>query len=491
MRVAKYFGIISICFCYIGVVAQADDFRKKFEEFKDKTKTEYNNFRDKANKEYAEFMQNAWKQVKMMPAVPRPEEKQVPPIVLENELPLPENNPLPIEETIVPSPQPDPQPMPLAPIYEHPVERERRVSFYVFGTEMSVRFADELSFTLTDCKEKNIANAWKRLSSEKYNNTIWDCLELRIARQLNDWAYFQMLCQMSAACMPDENAATLLTAYIYCQSGYKMRLAKCDGKLEVLCSSKHTIYNHSSLYIDGEYFYYFGQRDANSFDVVNVCEAVFPQEKPMSLMISNPMDLAIELSELRTLKSNRYSTMHITVNINKNLTSFFDSYPSSCVDNNFMTRWAMYANFPLDSVTRNSLYPQLQAAIDGCDELGKVDRLLNWVQTAFEYEYDEKVWGYDRAFFAEETLYYPFCDCEDRSILFSRLVRDLLGLKVILVYYPGHLATAVLFTDDVAGDYILLNNEHYVVCDPTYINAGVGRTMPGMDNNKAKVILLN
>ena len=115
---------------------------------------------------------------------------------------------------------------------------------------------------------------------------------------------------------------------------------------------------------------------------------------------------------------------------------------------------------------------------------------MNWVQTAFEYEYDDKVWGGDRAFFAEESLFYPYCDCEDRSILLSRLVRDLLGLRCILVFYPGHLAMAVHFTDDLKGDYIMLNGEKFIVCDPTYIGAPVGLTMPKMDNQTAKVILL-
>ncbi|MBQ7495556.1 MAG: hypothetical protein IJT75_07425, partial [Bacteroidaceae bacterium] len=106
------------------------------------------------------------------------------------------------------------------------------------------------------------------------------------------------------------------------------------------------------------------------------------------------------------------------------------------------------------------------------------------------YKYDEDVWGHDRAFFAEETLYYPFADCEDRSILFSRLVRDLLGLKVVLVYYPGHLATAVHFTTDVKGDYLTHNGERYTICDPTYMGASAGRTMSGMDNSSAQAILL-
>ena len=99
--------------------------------------------------------------------------------------------------------------------------------------------------------------------------------------------------------------------------------------------------------------------------------------------------------------------------------------------------------------------------------------------------------GEDRAFFPDETLYYPYCDCEDRSILFTRLVRDLLGFKCVLVYYPGHLASAVAIPGDVKGDYIMVNGKRFMVCDPTYIGASVGNTMPDMDNAQAKVILLD
>ena len=88
---------------------------------------------------------------------------------------------------------------------------------------------------------------------------------------------------------------------------------------------------------------------------------------------------------------------------------------------------------------------------------------MNFVQTAFVYEYDDKVWGTDRSFFADECLYYPYCDCEDRSILFSRLVRDLLGLDVVLIYYPGHLATAVKFSSEVSGDYITYDGARYTI----------------------------
>ena len=73
-------------------------------------------------------------------------------------------------------------------------------------------------------------------------------------------------------------------------------------------------------------------------------------------------------------------------------------------------------------------------------------------------------------------------------------MRDLLGLKCVLVYYPGHLASAVQFTDSEAiakgGDYINVNGSKFIIADPTYIGATVGATMPDMDNTSAKVILL-
>ena len=168
-----------------------------------------------------------------------------------------------------------------------------------------------------------------------------------------------------------------------------------------------------------------------------------------------------------------------------------------------MTRWAMYANTPFNANIAQSLYSQFVTIFkqfknanlkDGEDERilipAYVDILCHWVQTAFVYEYDDKVWGHDRAFFADETLYYPYCDCEDRSILLTRIVRDLLGLKCALVYYPEHLATAIAMGENVKGDFIRIDGVKYLVCDPTYIGASIGMTMPEMDNKSAKVIVL-
>ena len=72
--------------------------------------------------------------------------------------------------------------------------------------------------------------------------------------------------------------------------------------------------------------------------------------------------------------------------------------------------------------------------------------------------------------------------------MYSIFVRELLGLDVVLLHYPGHLATAVCFDTDVSGDYMVMDGKRYIVCAPTYINAGVGRAMPQFKQTAANVI---
>ena len=133
----------------------------------------------------------------------------------------------------------------------------------------------------------------------------------------------------------------------------------------------------------------------------------------------------------------------------------------------------------------------LRKAIEGKDEAAAANILINFVQTGFRYQTDNQQFGYERPLFGDETLFYPYCDCEDRSILYSILVRELLGLEVALVYYPGHLATAVCFKGGPYGDYFNVNGKKYTVCDPTYIGASIGLTMPDMNNKEAELTILN
>ena len=483
----RIYLVLFVCVA-LNCYAQNKDYNKAYNDFKNQVQQEYNDFRTQANEQYAAFLKRAWEQYNALPAIPKPKDETVPPVIISEEdkdKPI-ESNPIPIKEVIAP-PTPNPQPKPIAPIKEDSQPQERTVDFIYCGTKCKVRLNKDLKLSLQDCSNEQLSNVWTQLSEEGVlNNTIRDCLAIRVSRNLCDWAYLNLLSSFSKAIYGNTNEATMLASYIYSQSGYKMRIGRNGQHIYLLYASEHGIYDIPYFNIDNLNYYPFECYE----NQLEICDASFPQEKPLSLYIPKNQKFEYKESKLRTLTSKRYSDIHIQVQVNENMIDFYNTYPTSEVNGNFMTRWAMYANTPLDENVKENLYPSLKDKINGLGQLEAVNKLLNWVQTAFVYEYDDKVWGHDRAFFAEETLYYPYCDCEDRAILFTRLVRDLLGLKTVLVFYPGHLASAVCFTDNVSGDYISLNGKHYVITDPTYIGAPVGMTMPDMDNTQAHVILL-
>ncbi|MBU1075891.1 MAG: hypothetical protein KKH98_01270, partial [Spirochaetes bacterium] len=150
--------------------------------------------------------------------------------------------------------------------------------------------------------------------------------------------------------------------------------------------------------------------------------------------------------------------------------TFVKNYPQTTIDS--------YAGAPLSDFSRKSLLTKLAELIKGMQETEAVNLLLAFVQKSFAYKTDQQQFGYEKWFFAEETLYYPFSDCEDRSVMFGRLVKDLLGIPVVMLHYPQHLATAVLFSKPVSGDKVKYNNKTYAVCDPTYTGASYGMAMP-------------
>lgn len=380
-----------------------------------------------------------------------------------------------------------PQPKPQQPIVENK-EALTTNSFQFYGTPMEVRWGNAKQFKLKGTDKKSISEAFIELTAKGYANLVHDCLKLREQYKLCDWAYYMMLQTISEqACGKGTNEAIFLQGVLLNQSGYQMRFAlEDDSKLHIMLRMDGFPYRRGYLIADGKLFFLM---DGSKAKNLTVCDAAYPGEQMMSLSVPKLPELAKNLSESRTVIS-RFVNVKADMQMNKNLMDFYTDYPTSYDGKDVMTRWAYYANAPVASEIKDKVYPQLRQQIGSLPKVQAANLLLNWIQMGLTYGYDDKVWGHDRAFFAEESLFYPFCDCEDRSILFSHLVRDLLGLDIVLVYYPGHLYTAVCFNEDVAGDYIMVNGRKFTVADPTFYNANVGKTMSKMDNSKAKVILL-
>ena len=490
MRQTILWGLL-ILTCSLSAQNDAfEAFRKqqaeKFKQTKDNQQAQYDAFRKRANEQYARFMREPWTAFDEQQEDTVRQEPAMPPVIMD-EAQTQTSEPtaaIAVSSEVEVLPAPVASPKPIAPVkpQNNPA---KMVSISYFGTIITIGFPADENLHLPAVDENAIADAWIELSDSRYDITVSTALRARKVNTLCDWSYMKMLEAITQKRYGKTNEAVLVQAFLMTQSGYRIRLGMGNDKLYMLVASLYDIFDFRYFLLDDtKYYNVSDERTSRMF----ISQAKFDKEQSISLQIKELPQLNSEPTAKRTLTSEK--GLSSVVSLNQNMIDFFHAYPQACYNGNQSTRWVAYANTPLEEEVRSMLYPPLQRAIHGMSEREAAALLLNWVQTAFEYELDDKVWGSDRAFFAQETLFYPFCDCEDRSILFSRLVRDLIGLEVVFIYYPGHLATAVAFNEDGAGDYVNYKGKKYIICDPTYIHANIGRTMPGMENRQASIIAL-
>ena len=510
----KIFLILAFCaFVFENVCSQEynsqiNQQRDSFEEFRKKTQSEYNafksateqefkNFRDSINAEFAKFMECAWTNFTTLPAMKAPE-TPLPPVIAtpeEEKRPVvaPEHQP----QKPAPKPESDTPIATLAPQSQTPDTKPavtpkptqelapvvKGFDFEYYGTPCKVGLVASHKFSLSGIDEKSVADAWRRLSGNDYVAVVDDCLRYKERLNLCDWAYLRFVEIMSSKFFGSANSdeACVMQMFILTQSGYKVRIARGGGRLVLLLPSSDEIYGYSYLTIDGANYYVLDKSvTASSFAIF---DHEFPKEQWFAVGVTKEPLLAKKQGVMRYYKS-KDDKCTAALKLNKNIIDFYADYPRN-------GKWNVYSKASLSADVKSSLYPQLKKHIAGKSKADAANILLNFVQTAFKYKTDPEQFGEERPLFADETFYYPYCDCEDRSILYSILVHELLGLDVVLLNYPNHIATAVCFgSDDVKGDYFNISGKRYVVCDPTYIGASIGRSMPNFKGVSPKLVTI-
>lgn len=470
------------------IIAQEDEQNMSFEEFSKRASANFSMFeeeqelkmdemRRKANEELSRMMGQPWESFETqksiekvkVPEPPKPTIKTNDYYNYEEELEF---------EIIIPMPEKYEMPEPMNPIVKPEQTSNIFFDFSYYNTPCRVEIYNDIDFSINDLSEKTVSKTWSDLASAKTDILIADCLKLRSELQLCDWGYLTMLDTLCNNLFPQKsNEAVLLKMYILTQSGYNVRIAKSENKLVMLLPTREIMYNYSYVNINGEKYYVLDNDNNSSYSVFNYA---FPKEKTSSLCVNSTPKLWGKNSSAKKFVSQKYSQIAIEVSVNKNLIEFYNQYPQS--------NWNNYVEASLSEDIKRTLYPKLRQNIEGMSQEDAANILIDFVQTAFDYKTDDEQFGYERPLFGDEIFFYPYSDCEDRSILFAILVQELLNLDVVLLNYPGHLATAVHFTENINGDYMTIDNKKYLVCDPTYIGASIGDAMPQYETIAAKII---
>lgn len=457
-----------------------------YEAFRVAAIKDFDDFRKKANEDYARFMDREWEKFKAFKAKPFPERPEPPePCVKKGSTP-PETVQLRAGKTIEPKDTAARKielvEFKLTPESVGQTDSQSRPFAFDFY-DTPCRTLKVPLFSMAEASEKEARDAWLFMDGNGYTSLADDCMRLREKLMLNDWGYIGLLETMTAAMFGrNSNEAVVAQMFLLVQSGYKARIARTQDKMVLMVPFTDETYSYPYVEIQNESYYIMDKNmDATMFSVFNMA---YPDEQTASVQLCRQPLFNIRTAGNRALQSDAYPDMHISIATNKNLVDFLKDYPRTNV-------WPIYVKASISDDMKRQLYPQLRKAIAGKSKTEAVQMLLNFVQTAFEYKTDQEQFGEEMPLFADEMLYYPYADCEDRSILLSVLVKDLTGLDVILLDYPEHIAMAVRFDEPVDGYYFTVDGEEYVVCDPTYIGASVGDCMPRYVGASADVIKID
>lgn len=352
---------------------------------------------------------------------------------------------------------------------------ETELDFSFYG--QSLHAARLNAIKVKSVRDHDVFKAWNDYKKRDVAPVLSSLRTLSDELGLNDWFIFQLVRKYADGLLDTGTPIdrVLLEHFLLVGMGYDVRLARTDRQLLLLVPFDQEVYEHGFIRIGAKDYYLFFddlEADLNEKSVVYPCD---PSKKDLdkgqtlsllfkdkALNVSSGEDKLCDFDD---------GQIHVACSLDAGVMRMLQGYP--------LMNLECYVSSVVLPQFHEAIMEQLIPQLEDMSQCEAADALLHFVQYVFGYEEDDALYGKEKVNFIEENFYYDKNDCEDRSILYAFLVNSLLGLDVQFVQYPGHECTAVRFTDCFSrGNGYYYGDDYYLICDPSYIGATIGRCMP-------------
>lgn len=359
------------------------------------------------------------------------------------------------------------------------------VSFSFYGN--SLHAARMRTVNVASIRESDVSCAWRDYQKVDVSPVVASLNELSDSLGLNDWFVLELVRYYADGLLPSSPPMdrVLLEYYVLSSMGYDIRLARSDRQLILLVPFEQEVYEHYFIHInDKDYYLIYDNLDCdmNEKSVLYPCDPSTNKDsdrgrsfgllfKDKALNVSTGDDWLCDFDD---------GMIHVSCMVSPCVMRMLRDYP--------MMDLRCYATSVVLPQFHAAIEEQLMPQLEGMSQCDAAEALLHFVQSVFGYEDDIDQFGREKVNFVEENFYYEKNDCDDRAVLFAYLVNSLLGLDVQFVQYPGHDCTAVRFTEcGTRGNGYFYGDDYYLICDPSYIGASIGRCMPDYRSVKPAV----
>ena len=287
--------------------------------------------------------------------------------------------------------------------------------------------------------------------------------------QMDDLAYVLFTQKVAKHLWVDPNLCKIFQYQLLKEKGFKLLLG----------------YNTEQLTVYGHFLY----------DLANVAEVTFNQLQYSDLSFNQDLALCeeqliefsggVKVIEINQHHAPNFNALQSSYNfqtefngisyhfegpLNQSLIAYYRDLPSIAFGE-------IYLNYQLSGAAYKQLIGDLKNAVKKMSTRTQLDFLLHLAQVVIPYQTDKKGVGREKFAFPEEVLGNRAGDCEDKSILFAYLVKEVLQLpSLALVYvHQNHLNVAVAVSGTQYN--FMYNNQKYIVCEPSGAGLNAGENL--------------
>lgn len=456
-----------ICPTFAQFDSIVNKFQKEFDSFRQDIEQKHRQFTNKNDSVFARFLKDSWEEFDVFyNEIQEPSKPVIQPEIKETEKPiLREIKPAPNDSNESHHmPHGKTESIPGNKTVE-PSEKSGRaiIDINFYGTNAAAAHPGNLP-NIKCINAENIESYFQETCNLSSVSELVQELQLTKKKMhLNDWGYYRLTEQTAGKIEETDYKQTLLAWIILLKSGYNVKVGFTDNNIFLMFPSYEEIFSIYYLTIDGTAYYIQTNRGKDEpLPRLQVHKANYPGNNNISMHLSEIPLIGNDIESRRL----HFRGDTIQINQNKWLINFYKEYPHC--------ELGVYFSAPLSGEVIQALENNFNPYFNKSTNREKVEMLLNFVQNAFTYKPDGDQFGHEKYFFPDEIFYYPCSDCEDRSILFTWLVKHFTEYDCVGLDYPGHVNTAVNFNEEINGTYINLEDKKYIVCDPTYVNAPIG-----------------
>jgi len=336
--------------------------------------------------------------------------------------------------------------------------------------------------------EQNLVNYYQQIKRRDDHTLLRDLDQHRRAYELNDWLFYELLRATVDEILEGGTAIEreLTTWFLLAQLGFDARLTFYENGVFLYVYTEDEVFEVPMIEDGGRHYVNLSSihRPADENRPLYLLNfAPRPQGRPFTFYLQQLPKLRPQVATRSFQFAFEEYVYQVEVEADQTVVEVMREYP-------FIAE-QQYLEVPLSTSVSSSLIPQFRRMLHGKTKREALAFLVAFTRSSFLYKDDKEHFGHSKPMIADEVFHYPYSDCEDRSALFYRLVRDLLDLPMIVVAYEDHLTIAVALDgapDD--PDALPFDGRRYYICDPTgpVNSTAIGRAPKGYEQAAFTVI---